>query len=348
MSIGDQAEQKFVSRNGMVHKIVSNWLNLQLALSLLVIAIAALFGARASPYELQIIILTVVFAIMGVGWTIAGGLAGQLLIGYITFFGIGAYTNGILYSQFGVSPWINLVLGGLAGGLAAILMARLCLRYGLKDDYFGLFTVAMSQVFMVIFFNWALAGKAVGISISISQKNAWTMSFPDKTEYLFIALGLLLLALLLSYAIQRSRFGYYLAAIREGADAAEAVGVNVTRTKVLAIGISSGVAGTCGAFFSQFTTFIDPSKVFGLGLNFEFLMAPVLGGRLSLIGPLLGAIVLRPTKDVLRGMLGGQADAYYLIVYGLILIVAILLLPKGIAGVMEAAHRRYFSKRETK
>lgn len=348
MSISDQAEQNLVARNGIVHRIVSNWLNLQLVLSLLVIAAAAVFGASASPYELQIIILTIIFAIMGVGWTIAGGLAGQLLIGYITFFGIGAYTNGILYSQFGISPWINLVLGGLAGGLVAILMARLCLRYGLKDDYFGLFTVAMSQVFMVMFYNWTLAGKAVGISISITQRSAWTMSFPDKTEYLFIALGLLLLTLLLSYAIQRSKFGYYLAAIREGADAAEAVGVNVTRTKVLAIGISSGVAGTCGAFFSQFTTFIDPSKVFGLGLNFEFLMAPVLGGRLSLIGPLLGSIVLRPTKDVLRGMLGGQADAYYLIVYGLILIVAILLLPKGIAGVMEAAHRRYFSKRETK
>lgn len=322
-------------------RLFSDWLNFQLVLGVALIAITAVLGHSASPYEQQIIILTVIFAIMGVGWTIAGGLAGQLLIGYITFFGIGAYINGILYTQFGVSPWINLVLGGIGGGLAAILMARLCLRYGLKDDYFGLFTVAMSQVFMVIFFNWALAGKAVGISISITQHNFWSMSFPGKSGYLFVALGLLLLVLILSYAIQRTQFGYYLAAVREGADAAEAVGVDVTRTKIRAIGISSAVAGTCGAFFSQFTTFIDPGKVFGLNLNFEFLLAPVLGGRLSLIGPLLGSIVLRPTKDVLRGALGGSGDAFYLIIYGVILIVAILVMPKGIAGIMERLHARY-------
>ncbi|MGE4251145.1 MAG: branched-chain amino acid ABC transporter permease [Parvibaculaceae bacterium] len=331
-----------------MNRIVANWLNFQLLLALLLVALTGIFGASASPYELQIIVLTIIFAIMGVGWTIAGGLGGQMLVGYITFFGIGAYTNGILFTQFGVSPWLNLVIGGVLGAAAAVLMARLCLRYGLKDDYFGLFTVAMTQVFMVIFYNWSLAGKAVGISISITQQNFWAMSFPDKTEYLFIALALLLLAVLLSYVIQRTRFGYYLAAIREGPDAAEAVGVDVTRTKVMAVGISSGVAGTCGAFFSQFTTFIDPGKVFGLGLNFELLLPAVLGGRLSLIGPLLGSIVLRPTKDVLRGMLGGQADALYLIVYGLLLVVAILVLPKGIAGIMEVAHARYFGGRRDK
>lgn len=329
-------------------RLFSNWLDFQLWLSVVLVALTAILGMSVSPYELQIIILTVIFAIMGVGWAIAGGLAGQLLVGYITFFGIGAYTNGILLTQFGVSPWINLVIAGILAAAVSILMARLCLRYGLRDDYFGLFTVAMSQVFMVVFYNWDFAGKAVGISISNSQRSVWGMSFPDKIEYLYIALGLLLLATLLSYFIQRGRLGFYLAAIREGANAAAAVGVDVTRIKVAAIGISSGVAGVCGAFFSQFTTFIDPAKAFGLGLNFEFLLAPVLGGRLSLIGPLLGSIVLRPTKDFLRGAFGGQADAYYLIIYGLILIVAILLLPKGIAGVMEVAHRRFFDKRGAK
>ena len=325
--------------------IFRDWLNFQLFASMVLIGLVAFFGAGANPYELQIVVLTIVFAIMGVGWAIAGGFGGQLLIGYITFFGIGAYANGILYTQFSVSPWLNLIAGGLIAAAFAALMARMCLRYGLKDDYFGLFTVAVSQVFMVIFYNWALAGKAVGISIPTFRHDAWAMSFPDKTEYLFIALGLLSVALVISYLVQRSRLGYYLAAVSDGTDAAEAIGVNATRVKVMAIGISGGIAGSCGAFYAQFTTFIDPGRVFGLALNFEFLLGPVLGGRLNLIGPVLGSAILRPAKDLLRGWLGGGADALYLILYGVILIAGILLMPKGLAGFLEPLHARFLGNK---
>lgn len=321
---------------------IADWLNFQLLLSaVIIIATAIVSIVLFTPYEMQIIIVTIVFAIMGVGWGLAGGLAGQLLMGYCTFFGIGAYTNGILLTHFGISPWINLVLGGVFAGLAAMLFARISMRFGLKDDYFGLFTVAVSQVFMVIFYNWDLAGRAVGISISIREYDFWGMSFPDKTGYLFTGLGILAVVLLISYCVQKSRFGYYLAAVRESSTAAEAVGINVTRVKILVIGLSSGIAGTCGAFFSMFTTFIDPQKVFGLAQNFEFLLGPVLGGRLSLIGGLLGASILRPVKDIMRGYFGGEADALYLVLYGLILVFAILLMPRGIAGLLEPFHARY-------
>jgi branched-chain amino acid transport system permease protein len=225
-------------------------------------------------------------------------------------------------------------------------VAKITLQFGLKDDYFGLFTVALSQVFMVIFYNWGFAGKAVGISISIREYDFWGMRFPNKTGYLCVALGILTIVLLISYFVQRSRFGYYLAAVREGPIAAEAVGVNVTKCKILIIALSSGIAGLCGAFFSMFTTFIDPSKVFGLAQNFEFLLGPVLGGRLSLIGGILGAAVLRPLKDVMRGFFGGEADALYLVLYGLILVFAILLIPKGIAGQLELLHARFLAKKE--
>jgi len=225
-----------------------------------------------------------------------------------------------------------------------MLFARISLRFGLKDDYFGLFTVALSQVFMVIFYNWDLAGKAVGISISVRDYDFLQMSFPNKVGYLYVSLGLLAVVLLISYFVQRSRFGYYLAAVREGPDAASALGVNVTKMKILAISLSSGIAGSCGALFSMFTTYIDPAKVFGLAQNFEFLLGPVLGGRLSLIGGMLGASILRPIKDVLRAYLGGGSDALYLVLYGLVLIVAILVLPNGIMGWLKPKHARLFGK----
>lgn len=326
--------------------VVGDWLNFQLALSLAIILLTVLYGLTiASPYDVQIVTLTVVFAMIGVGWAIAAGLAGQLLIGYISFFGLGAYANALLYMKVGISPWINLGLGGASGALVAILAASISVRFGLKEDYFGLFTIALSQMLKIIFLNWAFAGKAMGVTISIREYDIGRMSFPEKTPYLFVALGLLSATLMLSYLIQRGRLGYYFAAIRESSLAAEALGVDVTRYRIMSVGISGAVAGTAGAFYSQFTTFIDPEKVFGLGLNFDFLLAPVLGGRLSLIGPLLGAGLLRPLKDLLRGWLGGQADALYLFIYGLVLIIGILLMPRGIAGYLERFHDRYLAPR---
>lgn len=325
--------------------LISDWLNFQLCLSLVIVALTAIYGVTiASPYDVQIVVLTVIFAIMGVGWAIAAGLAGQLLLGYISFFGIGAYVNGLLYTKFGVSPWLNLGLGAALAAAAGVFAASISVRFGLKEDYFGLFTVALSQVLKLIFLNWTFARKATGITISMRTWDLGNMVFPEKMPYLLVALGLLCVSLAISYVIQRGRLGYFFAAIRESPLAAEALGVNVTHYRIMAIGISAGVAGSAGVLYSQFTTFIDPEKVFGLGLNFEFLLPPVLGGRLSLVGPLLGAGILRPIKDVLRGWLGGQADAFNLVLYGLILVIGILLLPQGIAGLMRRLHYRYLAQ----
>lgn len=327
-------------------KVVGDWLNFQLLLAGGLIAAGVVYGlTAATPYDVQIVTLTVVFAIMGVGWTIAAGLAGQLLIGYICFFGVGAYVNAILLTKFGFSPWINLGFGAVAGAAVAILAASISVRFGLNEDYFGLFTIALSQILKILFLNWAFAGKAMGVSIPVREWDFAMMSFPEKTPYLFIALGLLAAALVLSYGIQRGRLGLYFAAVRESPMAAEALGVNVTRFRIAAIAISGAVAGCAGAFYAQFTSFIDPEKVFGLSLNFDFLLAPVLGGRLSLIGPVLGALVLRPVKDVLRGWMGGEADALYLIILGLVLVVGILVMPRGIAGPLQWLHAKFLARR---
>jgi branched-chain amino acid transport system permease protein len=324
------------------------WLKLQLAAGLALVLVTAAVGAVvSSTYYVHIMVLTVLYAAVGVAWAIAGGLGGVLLLGYISFFGVGAYTNAILYTKLGISPWLNLFAGAAAAAALALLIAGITLRFGLNEDYFAMFTVALSQVLRLLLLNWEYAGRAMGIYITVVRDDVWNMAFVDRKPYLYIALVLLLAVLFVSYAIQRSRLGYFLAAVRENAQAAEALGINESRIKTIAIVVSGTLAGALGAFWGQFATFVDPKQAFSLAKNFEMLLGPVLGGRLSLIGPVLGAAVIKPLEDLLRGWLGGGADAFYLVLYGAALVAGCLLLPRGIAVYLEAAHRRWRRGRST-
>jgi branched-chain amino acid transport system permease protein len=330
------------ARPGIVARVAGDWLNLQLAAAVGLILAAGCAGLLVtSTYYVQIMVLTAVYAGVGLAWAIAGGLSGVLLLGYISFFGIGAYANGLLYTKLGVSPWLNLPAAAVTAALLGLLVAAITLRFGLNEDYFAMFTVALSQVLKLLLLNWEFAGRATGIYITVVRDDPWAMSFVDRRPYLFIALGLLLVVVGVSYAVQRGRLGYFMAAVRENPQAAEALGINESRTKTLAIVISAGLAGALGAFWGQFTTFIDPKQAFSLAKNFEMLLGPVLGGRLTLIGPVLGAGVIKPMEDLLRGWLGGGADALYLVLYGAALAAGCLLLPRGIAAYLEAGHRRF-------
>jgi branched-chain amino acid transport system permease protein len=323
---------------------MSNWLNWQMVVALSFVVLCAISGAFiTSDYYLQIMVLAAIYAAMGTAWAIAGGLSGLLLLGYISFFGVGAYFDGLMFTKFGWNPWLC-ILG--AAGLAALLawlISLVTLRFGLGEDYFAMFTVALSQVLKYILLNWDYAGGATGIYLTVVQDDFWRLSFVDRKPYLYIALVMLAGVIFVNYSVQRSQLGYFLAAVRENDQAAEALGIDSAKTKTKAIMISGALAGGIGAFYTQFATFIDPKQVFNLSTNFEMLLGPVLGGRLSIVGPVLGASFLKPTQDFLRGWLGGEADALYLILYGAVLTIGILMLPKGFASYIEIWHRRKYS-----
>ncbi len=322
---------------------LADWRNWQAVVALGFVVIAGLAGSfAASDYFLQIMVLAVIYAAMGTAWSIAGGLSGLLLLGYISFFGVGAYVDGLLFTKFGVNPWLCLVIGAAVAAALAWLIALVTLRFGLSEDYFAMFTVALSQVLKYILLNWDFAGRATGVYLTVVKDDFATLSFVGRKPYLFIALALLALVVLVNYAIQRSRFGYYLAAVRENDNAAEALGIDTSKVKTRAMVVSGALAGMIGAFYCQFATFIDPRQVFSLATNFEMLLGPVLGGRLSIVGPVFGAAFLKPLQDLLRGWLGGEADALYLVIYGAVLMAGILLLPKGFAAYVETWHRRRY------
>jgi branched-chain amino acid transport system permease protein len=324
---------------------LSNWLDWQLAVAAGLIALAAAGGlASGSDYVVQVLVMATIYAAVATGWSIAGGLGGLLLLGFISFYGVGAYVNGILFTKYGMSPWLNLFAAAAVAAALAWLIAAVTLRFALSEDYFAMFTVGVSQVLKLLLLNSEYFGRATGIYITVVKDDWANMAFVSRKPYLLIALGLLAATIFVSYLVQRSPFGYRLAAIRQNSDAAEALGIDSVKTKTQAIVLSGALGGAIGAFYCQFVTFIDPKQVFSLATNFEMLLGAVLGGRLTLIGPLLGAAALKPLQDVMRGLFGGHADAFYLVLYGGLLIVSCLALPKGIAHYIEVWHRRRYGR----
>ena len=327
---------------------LSNWLDWQVIVTALFIAAVAAVGmSSSSDYVIQILVLATIYAAVAASWSIAGGLGGLLLLGFISFYGVGAYTNGILLTKYGISPWLNIFIAGGVAALLGWLIAAVTLRYELSEDYFAMFTVGVSQVLKLLLLNSDYFGRATGIYITIVEDNWSMMAFVSRKPYLIIALALLLAIVIISYLIQRSKFGFRLAAVRQNSRAAEALGINPVRTKVQAIVIAGALGGSVGAFYSQFVTFIDPKQVFNLATNFEMLLGAVLGGRLTIIGPVLGAAALKPLQDILRGIFGGEADALYLVLYGALLMISCLALPKGIAFYIERWHKKRYAASTT-
>lgn len=325
-----------------LRNILLDWDKTQLLVSFIILGLIALSPLVVrSPYYMGIIILTTLYAYMGISWNIVAGFAGQLLIAHIIFLAFGAYTTIVLYKTFGVSPWIGLPIAGIVSGLLGLVVAFITLRYGLKMDYFALFTIALMVALKTLFLKWDFVGGAIGMGLSLSDPGLGKMIFNNKEPYLYIALTLAVAGVLVQYQIYRSKMGKYFMAVRENEDAAEALGVNTSLYKTLAVVISGAMAGIGGGFYVMYVTFVEPPQVFDLGLNVEIVMAaPIIGGLGSLAGPILGAVLNKPLAELIRGFLAAGRSGSSLIVYGSFLIIAILFMPRGLTGVLHIAYRK--------
>jgi branched-chain amino acid transport system permease protein len=287
------------------------------------------------------VILTVLYAYIGVSWNIVAGFAGQLLIAHIIFVAVGAYTTIVLFNTYGVSPWLGIPISGVVTALLGLGIAAITLRYGLKADYFALFTIALMTAFKTLFLKWDLVGGAIGMGLSLSKVGLGNMIFDSKLPYLYIGLGLLLFGILAQYLVYRSKMGKYFVAIREDEAAAAALGVNTSLYKTLALLIGATMAGIGGGFYVMYVTFVEPPQVFDMGLNVELVLAaPIIGGLGSLLGPVVGALVNKPLAELIRGLLTAGRSGSTLIVYGAFLVLAILFMPKGITGLIHTLYLR--------
>ena len=286
----------------------------------------------AGPYAQHVMIMIFIYALMAQGWNILAGYCGQISLGHAIFFGIGAYAPAYLFTTFRISPWLGMVAGACFAMIVALAIGFPTFR--LRGHYFAIATLVMGEIVQTIFLNWEMVGGATGIWIPIDRKSPWlSFQFHDsKLPYYYIALIALVLACLAVAWLGRSRTGLYFRAIREEPEAARALGVDITRYKLIAIMASAAFTSVAGGLFTQYILVIDPETVFPLLLSILVVLMTMLGGLGTLWGPIIGAAVLLPLSELTRIWFGGTGGAEDLMIYGAIIVLISVFYPKGLIG----------------
>ncbi len=308
-----------------------------LELALLVACIALVVAPVPHSYQ-DVINITLLWGGVALSWNIAGGYAGLISFGHAAFFGIGAYTSTILLVNYGVSPWLGLWLGGIFAAAFGITLALIGAR--LRGPFFILSTLAAAEVVRIGALNWtSLTGGAEGLWITPTKSIA-NMVFASRSAYVALVLGYAIIVYLVSKAIERSRYGLVLFAVRDDEDAASAAGVNPLTARTGAMGLSAFLTAIGGSLFAQYFQFLDPTYVISPELSFQFALLAALGGLGTAIGPALGAIVIMPLSELLRSYLGAAFQGLHLAIYGGFLVFVMLYLPGGIASALERSTGR--------
>ncbi|GAC1327268.1 MAG: branched-chain amino acid ABC transporter permease [Beijerinckiaceae bacterium] len=305
-------------------------------------AAALLLPLALAPqgYAIRVCTLVFLFAAMAQSWNIVGGLANQMSLGHAAFFGIGAYTSTLLLIHFGVSPWLGMIAGAALGAIAAALLSLPTMR--LSGHYFALATLAFGEVMRVLANSWSpLTGGPGGISVPFAEDSFWMLNFKSTLPHYYVMLGALLFVTGIFLAVRGSALGYRLRAVRQNIDAAEVVGIDTVRVKLMAAILSGGLMAALGTLYAQFTFFFDPDAVFGIApISIRVALIAIVGGVGTAIGPIIGALLIIPLEEVANVMLSSQAAGLSGLVYGLILVAMIVIEPNGLAAIGRSRRRR--------
>ncbi len=284
----------------------------------------------SNQFLLHLAITVLLWTLLGVSWNLLGGFAGQVSFGHATFFGVGAYATMILYLRLGLAPWYGMALGGAAAVLVSLPIGLICFR--LRGPYFSLSTLAVAEIVRLIALNWdALTNGPVGLLITALppvRLGGRVLDWESKAPFYFIIAALAALAMLATWQLSRARLGAYLLAIREDEDAAESVGIDTVRAKVLTLALSAFFTGLAGGFYGLYFRYVDPDAVFPIALSVEMVFIAVVGGLATVIGPVIGAVFLTTLGELFRE----RFQVGHLIFYGLFMMLAIRYLPEGIWG----------------
>jgi branched-chain amino acid transport system permease protein len=294
-----------------------------------------------NPHQSHVVIQILLFGYLTYCWNILGGFAGQLSFGHALFMAVGAYTSTLLLIEAGVSPWLGMIAGGVLAAGAGLFIGFLSFRYGIKGTYFALVTLAFTEIARIVALNTPSIGGALGLYIPIQTTDVWQLKFVDKTSYLYVVLGFLLLVLGVTAWLERSPIGHRLVAIRENEDAAQALGINVLRYKLFATALSAFLTALGGTLYAHYVTFIDPNTLLNMNMALEITIYSVVGGLGTLWGPLIGSAVLVPLADAIRATLGQSYAGIHLVVYGAVLMAVILFAPDGLMGVVPRLRARW-------
>lgn len=292
-----------------------------------------------NQYAMVLATTVLVYSVLATAWNIIGGMAGQLDLAAFAYLGLGAFTSGTLLLRWNITPWIGMIAGGLVAATFAFLVGYPLFRFGIKEVWYALSSSALVEVLRVAFLMWSNVGGPVERYIPFHAFSLYHMRFASYIPYYYIVLGLLMIALAVSYRISKSRLGYYLLALGQNEEAAEALGVNAQRCKLQALMIYAFLAGMTGAVYACIYGYIHPS-FFSAAQSTEIAILGIVGGMGLVYGPLTAAILLVSLKEFMRANLGSTFESLYLAIYAIILIVIALFRPQGIAPWVRDAYQK--------
>lgn len=323
----------------------------QIALIVILAAIAAvvpLFMGE-NPYFMGILISVLMMAALSSAWNLLGGYAGQYSFGHAAYFGAGAYTTMILITLYNLNPLLCMAAGMVVASIIALITGSIVFR--LRGHYFALASIAVAEIVRLSVLNFEFTGGAQGILLS--DLSLWGLDLNSKNPFYYGMLLVLVVSLGITAYLRKSKTGFYLQAIREDQDAAASLGINLSFYKNKALLISAALTSVLGSLYGLYIRFIDTSAVLDLRLSIEIILTAIIGGVGTLWGPVIGAVLLVPLAEMLRSNFIGDALVKaglvsetsgmglflkenlahaHVLVYGIITVLCILYLPKGILG----------------
>jgi branched-chain amino acid transport system permease protein len=294
--------------------------------------LALLPSFNLAHWAINLLIFTLMYAVMSSAWNLIGGFGGYPSLGHAAFFGIGAYSEAIWFGHHSVTtgyePFLILPVIGLIGALIGLPIGAVAMR--VRADVFAIVTITLLFVAQLLAFNLpSLTGGAQGLSIPPAPFSADTYDHP----FYYVLVLLLALAMGVTYGVMRSKIGLGLATIRGDEDKARGIGVRVTGIKLFAFCVSVGLTTMVGAVWAYYEGFIYPQFAIDPLITIAIVLMTFLGGRATLWGPVLGAFILESAQQYLAYQLGGSQ--IYLIAYALVFLLIMLLLPRGILPTLQ-------------
>ncbi len=306
------------------------------ALVLLAAFLAVLLVAPVllDRYLLSVFFLIFWFATVGQAWNIMMGFCGQLSLGHALYVGLGGYIGALLWVKFGISPAIAVVPAMLVAMAFGAVIGWLGFRFGIEGVYFALLTIAFAEVARIGFDNWSTVGGAAGFFIPVSSTASPVNLRGGPMLFYYVGLAMMVVAFVLCAALRRSRLGHAWLAVREDAEAARALGIDVFRAKMAAVVLSAAMTAVAGVVYAFYQNNLFPSQTFDIARSIEMILAPIIGGLGTLFGPVIGAFILTPLGQTLIALVekiaGRAIPGVNLVFYGAALMVIIWYAPNGV------------------
>jgi len=286
-----------------------------------------------NAYVVSVLVVVLFSAYLGQAWNVMMGFAGQLSLGNALYVGLGAYASAALFVHYGLPPWIGMLAGMAAAGIAASLIAALSFRFGVTGVYFALLTISFAEFTRIAFDHVDWIGGSSGLFLPVV-----TLDHDDLLHlrgspamFYYVLLALVLSALAFSHLLLRRRVGLYWQAIREDQAAAQALGIDVFRYKIAAVALSAVMTAVAGGLMAFYDNNLYPDTIFAVSRSIDIIIAPIIGGLGTLFGPILGAIVLTMLSETTANVsasLGVNGLKQW--IYGASLLVIVMLQPAGL------------------